>query len=270
MHFKRSGLHRFLIANNRCLWYTETEKEGKTVKIAICDDNNDFLCQLGTMLENWPQAPENITTAFFTDGDALLASHRNHPFDIILLDVVMPLLNGIQAAHEIREEDSTVKIVFLTSSPEFAVDSYSVRASNYLLKPLDQERFYRCMNELAADLQEKARSIPVKGLNSVRRVELESIEYLEAQNKRVLVVLKDGSSIVSTEPLYHFEEMLLSEDGFYKCSRSYIVNIQWINTYTLKEIRMRSGCRIPISRACQREFEAVYFSTIFRKAGDAD
>ena len=69
MHFTRSGLHRFPIANNRCLWYTETEKEGKTVKIAICDDSKDFLCQVGAMLKNWLQAPENMTTAFFTDSN---------------------------------------------------------------------------------------------------------------------------------------------------------------------------------------------------------
>lgn len=216
----------------------------------------------------WKNRPDRMQVECFTDADALLAAHSSHPYDIILLDVVMPLLSGIEAAREIRQWDRSVKIVFLTSSVEFAVESYSVKANNYLLKPLDAEKLHCCLDELVEQIRSNAKSIIVKGHNTVRRVYVDNIEYVEADNKNVLFVLADGQTVVSSEPLYTYEDKLLLSDGFFKCNRSYIVNIYRINTYTAKEIRMNSDCRVPISRSCHKEFEAAYFSLLFGKAGE--
>lgn len=238
------------------------------MRIAVCDDNIDFLNQTQHILCAWNYRGIVPVVEMFEDGDALIQAHTAAPFDIILLDVVMPLLNGIEAAREIRQNDTSVKIVFLTSSPEFAVDSYTVKASNYLLKPLNPDALYACMDELAEQLQQTARSITVKGLNAIHRVELDTIEYVESQNKRIVFFLSDGREIISADPLYTMETKLPLADGFFKCSRSYIVNLHRINTYSAKEILMRSGYRIPISRNLHREFESAYFSVIFGKAGD--
>ena len=158
--------------------------------------------------------------------------------------------------------------MFLTSSPEYALESYAVKASNYLLKPLRPELLYRCLDELAEELQQTARCITVKSANAIHRVEAGRIEYIEAQNKHVLFALTDGEQLLAAEPLYTYESQLLLADGFFKCSRSYIVNIYRINSFTSKEIRMQSGYRIPISRSFQKEFEAAYFSALFGKAGE--
>jgi len=74
--------------------------------------------------------------------------------------------------------------------------------------------------------------------------------------------------ITAIDPLYTYEDKLLLKDGFYKCNRSYIVNIYKIDTYTPKEIIMRSGYRIPISRSYHKKFESVYFELLFGQAGD--
>ena len=81
-------------------------------------------------------------------------------------------------------------------------------------------------------------------------------------------LLSGGKTILSSEPLYSYEKKLTLEDGFFKCSRSFIVNIHRIDTFTAKEIRTRSGARIPISRSCHREFENAYFSVLFGKERD--
>ena len=235
------------------------------LKIAICDDDRGFLEQLQQLLVRWDP---DVRVAVFDDGDALIRTHTASPFDILLLDVVMPLVSGIDLAREIREHDRTVKIVFLTSSPEFAVDSYRVRASNYLLKPVDPAALNRCLTDLAQELQEKERFLAVRSAYAVHRIPLDTIEYVEAQNKRVLFSLNDGRDLTSTEPLYTYEPQLREEDGFFKCSRSYIVNLHRIATYTAKEITMRSGFRIPIARSCQKSFEGAYFAAVFGKAGD--
>ena len=238
------------------------------MKIALCDDCKEFLDSGRKMIENWDKFENNVSVELFEDGDALIRAHTETPFDIIFLDIVMPLLNGIDAAKEIRQQDKTVKIVFLTSSPEFAIESYSVKASNYLLKPFDKVKFYACLDELCEEMRQKARSIIVKSGTTVHRVEIGEIEYLEAQNKNVKIVLSDGKNILSVEPLYAFEEKLIPGGEFFKCSRSYIVNIHRIGSFNQKEITMHSGSKIPVSRGCHKQFEEAYFAEMFGKAGE--
>lgn len=233
------------------------------LRIAICDDIKDYVQQVADMVDNWPNKPENTICQCFDNGDDLLNAHLVMPFDIILLDIVMPLENGIEVARGIRQNDKNVKIVFLTSSAEFAVESYKVKANNYLLKPVDSNALYSCLDEFAAEAKQKLSSIMVNGIYSVQKVLLDTIEYVEAQNKHIAFYLADGTEIKTTEPLHMHEEKLTIDDGFFKCHRSYIVNINHINTYTTKEIVMCSGCRIPIARSCQKEFENAYFSVMF-------
>lgn len=238
------------------------------LKIAICDDDKDFLFQIKSFISSWGNKPNNLIMQTFEDGDTLIHAHTESPFDIIILDVVMPLLNGIETAREIREQDKSVKLAFLTSSPEFAVDSYTVKANNYLLKPIKPEKLYCCLDEFQTELRQNTQNIIVKSNNAVQRVELNSIEYIESQNKHVIFTLSDGRTIRGIEPLYTYENKLIFTDYFFKCHRSYIVNLHQIDTYTTKEIKMRSGYLIPISRKYHHEFETIYFSYIFRKAGE--
>ena len=238
------------------------------MRIAVCDDNRIFLEQAkSAVLSRYQNIPE-LCIESFEDGDALIRAHSAMPFDVILLDVVMPLLNGIETAKEIRQSDRGVKIVFLTSSPDFAVDSYSVKASNYLIKPVAPEKLFLCLDEIFDELQNDSRSVTVKCKSSFFRIELRDIEYVEAQNKHVLFSLAEKGSVLSDDPLYTFENRLLLRDGFFKCSRSYIVNIHKVLSFNSREITMNSGCRIPISRSTSRDFEEAYFSVFFEKAGE--
>ena len=236
------------------------------MRIALCDNRPDQLENLRSMILAWNG--ESVSVFCYDNGDALLQAHRSTPFDIIFLDILMPLLNGMEAARELRQFDKTVRLVFLTASSDFAVEAFSVKASNYLLKPLDAGKLHACLDELAEDFHASARKICIRGIHSLHQIPVTDIEYIESQNKRILFVLSSGETILSGEPLYTYEEKLTLEDGFFKCSRSFIVNIHRIDTFTTKEIRTRSGARISISRSCHREFEKAYFSVLFGKAGD--
>ena len=238
------------------------------LRIAICDDLPSYLNHITKLLTTWESRPADLCVETFADAHSLLAAHNTKPFDIILLDVIMPLLNGIEAAREIRRHDKSVKIVFLTTSAEFALESYTVKANDYLLKPVEPEKLFVCLQDLVDQLQGSPKTIVVKTSKALHHVEIQNIEYLEAQNKHVSVALSDGTTLTAVEPLYTFENQLPLADGFFKCSRSYIVNIHRIDTYSAKEIRMRSGCRISISRSCHKEFETAYFEVLFGKEGD--
>lgn len=236
------------------------------MRIALCDDQRSHLEALRSMILDWKGRETSVSC--YDNGDALLQAHAAAPFDIIFLDILMPLLSGMETARELRQSDRTVKLVFLTSSADFAVEAFTVKASNYLLKPVEPENLYNCLEELDQELRASARKICIRGIHALHQIQVKDIEYIESQNKRILFVLSNGEMILSGEPLYAYEEKLTLEEGFFKCSRSFIVNIHRIDTFTPKEIRTRSGARIPISRSCHREFESAYFSVLFGKAGD--
>ncbi len=238
------------------------------LKIAICDDDFAFSEQTAEMISRWGQESENVICKIFTNGDELIGVHEVSPFDIIFLDIIMPMINGIETAREIRAEDKNTKIVFLTSSSEFAVESYTVKANDYLLKPVLEEALFRCLDEFEKEINKNSRTMTVKSIYTVQKLVIDDIVYIEAQNKHVVFTMFDGTKIETTEPLHIWKEKLTLENGFFKCHRSYIVNINHIDTYTSKEIKMHSGDVIPIARSCQKAFESAYFAVLFGEAGE--
>ena len=240
------------------------------MRIAVCDDDSFFLARAAALLELWGDGRPDVAFELFSDGDALLGAHNANAFDIILLDIMMPLADGIEVARELRAFDEEVKIVFLTSSNEFACESYAVKADNYLLKNTDPSALLRCLDELERQTREKGqRAISIKGAWTVHHVRLASVEYLEAHNKTVRIVLSDGGVIESTEKFRTLEEKFTLADGFFKCHRSYLVNINHIGSYSPGEIVMRTGQKIPIARSHQADFKEAYFSVIFGKVDEA-
>ena len=238
------------------------------LRIAICDDNINFLQEISDMISKWKEQMSYVICESFDNADALLNTHRIAPFDIIFLDIVMPMQNGIEVAREIRKHDKKSQIIFLTASSEYAVESYTVKANNYLLKPISETALFTCLDDALSEISLKPQTITVKGLYSMQKIILDEIMYVEAQNKHIIFTLTDGSIIETTEPLHTYQDTLTLNDGFFKCHRSYIVNINHIDTYTLKEIKMHSGYCIPISRNCQKAFETAYFNVLFGKAGE--
>ena len=109
------------------------------LKIIACDDDVAFLDRLHRMIDRWStETGTAVDVALVTRGEDLLARHAASRADIILLDMIMPLVNGMDTARELRQADTAVRLVFLTSSPEFSLESYEVRAFDYLLKPVRQ------------------------------------------------------------------------------------------------------------------------------------
>ena len=118
-------------------------------KVAFCDDDLSILNEINVLLDKYRvERNRDIRYAAFQSPLELLAEiEKGMRFDILFLDVIMPGENGIEVAREIRKFDTNVKIVFLTSSEEFAVQSYTVGAYFYQLKPIWEESFYRLMDE---------------------------------------------------------------------------------------------------------------------------
>ena len=120
-----------------------------SLRIAVCDDSPIFLNKTKTYIETWSANTGHAVQIFtYDNGDALIEAHKDCHMDIIFLDIIMPLLNGMDTARELRQHDRAVQIIFLTSSPEFALESYEVRAQGYILKPVSQEKLSKELNEI--------------------------------------------------------------------------------------------------------------------------
>ncbi len=234
------------------------------MRIAICDDDKICIDAAKTAIEKWLSLSDISSPILtFDNGDDLIRENRCQPIDIIFLDILMPLLNGIDTAKEIREFDGKAKIVFLSSTEEFAVASYKVEASDYLLKPLDYEELSRALYKVKQELQKVQSSIVIHTADGYKKLYLNDIEYAEASHKGTTFSLVSGVSLRSVDPLYCFEQKLSIEAGFFKCHRSYIVNLLNIDAFIQSKIITKTGYRVPLSRTAQKAFKEAYVSFYF-------
>ena len=235
------------------------------IRIAVCDDQTECIEDTKRMIGQWVAASKvSAEILCFDNGDDLLLRSTKDKIDIVFLDIVMPLLNGMDTARELRTRDKTIRIVFLTSSPEFALESYSVKATDYCVKPVTYEMISGILSECTSEIETEVPNITIKTTCGYHKVYFYDIEYIEAQNRQVAFYLRSGQILTTSEPLYYFEEKLLKEPGFYKCHRSYLIYIPNVDNFSNNEINTKSGRSIPIARGCGKNFAEVYFAYVFR------
>jgi len=243
------------------------KNEVKTMlKIAICDDSLQYRQEMEEYIHTWARTHRfEVDVAIFDHGDSLLTFCQTQNPDIILLDIMMPLLSGMDTAREIRKINTAVKIIFFTSAPEYAVESYDVKASGYLLKPLQVEKLYQVMSECAQDMQVEPDHLVMKTSHGYQKVHLHRIDCIEAQNKKVYIYLDNGTHLEALETFSHFAETLSVDQGFFKCHRSYMVFMPNIDQFTTTEIVTKSGISIPVARGYSKVFKDTYFQHMFEK-----
>lgn len=236
------------------------------IKIAICDDDKMCLDNIAGAVARWSTDNNiQIKTEFFDNGDSLLDYCSRENPDIVLLDIIMPLLNGMDTARELRQSSDTAKIVFLTSSPEFAIESYDVKASGYILKLFSYEKLCSVLNDCTDSIVSKSDSLTVRTSSGYHNIYMHRIECIEAQNKQLIITLADGTECRAHGTLSSLEKILTCDMGFFKCHRSYIVRIQAVDYFTSSEIVTKSGRHIPVARSMGKNFKAFYFSHMFKE-----
>lgn len=237
------------------------------MRIAICDDDNKDLLQIASLLESYRNSRKvQLSYVSFQNAMDLLASMDIRDYDLILLDMLMPGINGMEAAREIRERNSRVQIVFLTSSPEYAVESYSVRAYYYILKPASEEKFFLILDKLMDDFRKPEDALLLKTQSSVFSLPYGKMEYIEVSAKKLYFYLTDGSMREVTGKLADYEQALLKRPGFMKVHRSYLVNLQWVKELHQGELITVSGRHVPVSRAAYPQVRTAYTHFLFSEA----
>lgn len=236
------------------------------LKIAICDDDLMFMQNTAALIRQWADQSGIPADLFlFDNGDELITKSTSLHIDIIFLDIIMPMLNGMDTARELRQKNTAVNIIFLTSSKEFALESYDVRAQGYLLKPVSYTKIKETLDECARSFETEPKNLILKTPFGYQKLYFHDIEYAEAQNKKVLFHLKSGRTIEAIQPLYSFEDKFTDENGFFKCHRSYFVYLPNVDHFSSTEITTKSGATIPISRGFAKAFKEAYFTLMFQE-----
>lgn len=236
------------------------------LEIAICDDDQKELSNLVTMLNAYQSVNQaDFSYKTFTNPLELLCAIENHVhFDLILLDVVMPTLSGIDSAKEIRQYDSNTRIIFLTASSDFAVESYAVGAYFYALKPILQEDFFALLTKVVNEIcREKQESLTVKCKTGFTRILLAELMYCEVINKTIFYHLSTGTTLEGSSSISDLEKQLLHYPAFIKPHRSYIVNMDFIKAFTSKEIILDSNDMIPLPKSKYNEMKQKYLAFSF-------
>ena len=181
------------------------------------------------------------------------------------VDILLFLANnpGMDTARELRQSDTAVRLVFLTSSPEFALESYEVRAFDYLLKPVTYERLAQLLDGLSSMRPAATDELVIKTSFGYHALRLSDIEYAEARNKHVVFHLRDGRDIEALESFRSVKDRLAQNATFFKCHRSYQINLRNIDHFDRTDIVMRSGACIPLSRSSKQGFQDAYIAVRF-------
>ena len=236
------------------------------MRIAVCDDDEQEVSRIGKLLTEYETDREiSVGCHYFTNSTDFLCEMRGGEYDLVLLDVLMPGVGGIQVAQELRELDKNVRLIFVSASPEFAVESYSVGAYYYLLKPISADSFFALLDKIQGELSEQEeQGFVLKSRDGVVRIAFARLAYVEVMNKTVFFRLADGTVRETAAALTDFEGKLLSRPEFLKTHRSYIVNLSYIQTIDSHGIRMKNGDSVPVSRHRRSQVQNAYMHFLHR------
>ncbi len=233
------------------------------MRIAVCDDEKIYHERIINLLQEYNKTRQDLsfTISVFSSAKELLNYTLEHGgFDLYILDIIMPEMSGIQLGSLLRKSKDEGMIIYLTNSPDFAVDSYSVEAFHYLLKPIDTTLFFDCLDKAVDRFTRLKKEVAViKTPNSVRLVPLANICYAERVRRLICYHISDGSIINSATfngtfksavtPLLEHREILL-------VGSSFAVNLRHVTEITRHDLIVDDEHKIAIPRGRYEAYKA--------------
>ena len=212
------------------------------MRIALVDDSPVELDLLAAIAQN--ELPHGAIFTF-PSGEKFLEAWEDHSYDLILLDIYMEGMLGIDVARKIRETDEDVRIVFCTTSNEFASESYEVGADYYLQKPVSSTSFQRMLKMIRLDHYEENRFIT---LPDGQKIVLRNITYTEYYNHSIIIHSKKRADLQTRMSQMDWETLLKDHNFLYSCSKGVVVNFHEVERAEGGVFFLHSGDSVPISR----------------------
>lgn len=226
------------------------------LKIAVCDDDALQRGYLSEVAAAWAKRNRHMAEIRqYAEPKAFLFDYSEEKdFDILLLDIEMPEMNGIELAKRIRGESTAAQIIFITGYYEYFGEGFDVSALHYLLKPVDEGKLCPVLDRAAGNLASRQRCILIAGPEFSVKVALADILYAESENVYI-VVHAVGGNYRTRMALNSFSKEL--DETFFKVHRSYVVNLKYIKKITRTDIVMANGDIVPVSRGLYGEVHAA-------------
>lgn len=233
--------------------------------IALCDDEEAELDKTENMMKAYQEQNRGCSFSIerFNSADDLLWKVKENEYmpDLLLMDIYMPRKLGIEAAKELREMGNECRIVFLTTSKEYALEAFRVDATQYLVKPVSKEELFSVLDKLLGSLlEEQKKYLLLRIDNRNRRIAMKDIVYCEAQKKCQCIYLSDGTQLLLRLTMAKIYEMLSDYKEFVKAGISYIVNLEHIESLNAQELQMDNGRTVYLPRGSYQLLKEQYFN----------
>lgn len=206
------------------------------IRIAVAEDEKQYADQLQAYIQKYAdQSGEIIDVAMYTDGDELIENYKAQ-FDLVLLDVEMPFLDGMSTAELIRKTDQEVVIIFITNMAQYAIRGYAVDALDYVLKPVSYFAFSQRLARAISRMKKREFhyfTVPIKG--GAMKLERGDLFYVESQRHNLIFHTRNGK-VQFAGVMKEWEEKL-TPVGFFRCNKGYLVNLEHVEG-------VRDGCAI--------------------------
>ena len=222
------------------------------MRVALVDDTPEELRILSEILnEQLPQA--DVYT--FQNGESFLNNWEQNSYDLILLDIYMDEMLGVDVARKVRETDLDVRIVFCTTSNEFASESYEVGANYYLQKPVSATSFQRMLQMIRLSDYELNRFIT---LPDGQKIVLRNITYTEYYNHSIIIHSKKRADLQTRMSQTEWETLLSEHSFLFSCSKGLVVNFYEVEKTEDDMFVLKNGSQVPISRRKSKEAMEAY------------
>ncbi len=217
-------------------------------KIAVCDDNPADADYVADIIRRWAQARAVLMEIErFPSAEAFWFQYEeNRCYDILFLDIEMEPegMNGIELAAKLRENDSSIQLVFVTGYMDYIADGYDVEALHYLLKPVTEEKLGSVLARALARVKAREKELFLQTTDGSVRVLNSEIRYLEVQRNYVTIHAAEEYTVKRT--LGDLEKEL--DESFFRTGRSFIVNLRFVRKITKTQVFLKDGAQVPLSR----------------------
>lgn len=233
------------------------------IKIAICDDSKADGEFVADLTRRWGQSSgSQISLSIFPSAEAFLFRYsENKDVDILLLDIEMPHMDGVTMAKQIRRENETVQIIFITGYSDYISEGYEVAALHYLLKPINPDKLFEVLTRAADKLNKNERTVLIEQSGETIRIPLYEISYIDVHQNYITVHAqrvhaKRDYTIKKT--LADFEKLL--DDRFFRVGRSAVVNLSYIVRVTKTDAYLSDGSVVPIPKTAYEPLNRAIIS----------
>lgn len=222
-------------------------------KIAICDDELSMLTQIDVYLNQIQlETGKHFEVFFFSSGEDLLDG-MPRDVNVLLLDIQMKELSGIEAARKLRKEGADFFLFFITSNVQYALEGYEVHAYAFLRKPVQYVQLKKYLLEVEDRCSRSHETVlKLQAGNDLVLYNANDIFYIEVYGHAITVVTAEGRKTFQ-KPLSEVESVLCRQ-GFFRCHKSYLINLHRVKNIRALDIVMGNGDVLPLSKRRKGEF----------------